>query len=187
MMARSCAVAAARHRRSPRSGIFSRACCRPDSMRVPGGAALHDRTRAAERRRPAVRFARRSVARSGASRTGLARGMGSRRPRARGGAAGDGAAGAGRSTESRMPSESELRRALREADARLFEQLTPVIVQQIDVQPAQPRSMGAGRLPGRRRRADGRRRVHAPRPPAARRTQTTPAGRGDGAAAATAG
>lgn len=41
------------------------------------------------------------------------------------------------------PSESELRRALREADARLFEQLTPVIVQQIDVQPAQPRSMGA--------------------------------------------
>jgi hypothetical protein len=41
------------------------------------------------------------------------------------------------------PSESELRRALREADARLFEQLSPVIVQQIDVQPAQPRSMGA--------------------------------------------
>jgi hypothetical protein len=39
------------------------------------------------------------------------------------------------------PSESELRRALREADARLFEQRPPVIVQQIDVQPVPPRSL----------------------------------------------
>ena len=74
------------------------------------------------------------------------------------------------------PSESELRRALREADARLFEQQPPIIVQQIDVQPSPARSLGAaaaGLAAGVALMCAGEF-MHSGRPPIAA-TQTAPA------------